>query len=350
MIKRVPISRPQGVALVSCFDSLGVATLMFFLTCSFVFGQQSTINNAPASLNNHISISLDYRSTPGVYGTITSIGSDTLAGLMAQWAQRFQEFYPHVKFQIQATGSSTASQALTQGTASIGPMSRLLTEQEIDAFVSVHGYEPTSFVVAIDAIAIYVEKNNPLQELTLNQIDSLFSATRFCGGAKDVTKWSHLGVEKFGGTQEIQLYGRNSASGTYDLFKNKALCDGDFLKTVNEMPSSASVVQSVASSVGGIGYAALGYQNSNVKPVGIKTNNTSLLPTPENLRESRYPYTRFLYLIVNKEPKQPLSALEQTFLKFVLSEEGQAIVAENGYFSISKRMQLKQQQMLLTSQ
>lgn len=334
----------------SSFGAFGMTIFMFLSSCSIAFGQQSSNNVTPVNLHNNVSISLDYRSTPGVYGTITSIGSDTLAGLMALWAQRFQEFYPHVKFQIQATGSSTASQALNQGTASIGPMSRLLTEQEIDAFVSVHGYKPTTFVVAIDAIAIYVEKNNPLQDLSLKQIDSLFSATNFCGGAEEINTWSQLGVDKFGKAQEIQLYGRNSASGTYDLFKNMALCDGDFLKTVNEMPSSASVVQSIASSVGGIGYAALGYLNSNVKPVGIRTNQSILFPTPENLRESNYPFTRFLHLIVNKEPGKPLAMLEQTFLRFILSEEGQSIVAENGYFSISQRMQLKQAQMLVANE
>lgn len=281
----------------------------------------------------------DYRSTPGVYGTITSVGSDTLAGLMAIWAQRFQEIYPHVKFQIQATGSATASQALTQGSAGIGPMSRVLSTQEIANFTSIHGYAPTALVVAIDAIAIYAEKNNPIERLTLSQVDALFSATRLCGATKAIVDWEQLGITKFGELRKIQLFGRNSASGTYDLFKQKALCDGDYLQTVNEMPSSSSVVQSIASSVGGLGYAALGYKSNNVKILALSTDNGQYLsPSPENLRAGEYPFTRYLYIIVNKPPNQALATLERTFMRFVLSPEGQEIVEENGYFGVSERM------------
>ncbi len=278
----------------------------------------------------------DYRSTPGVYGTITSVGSDTLANLMAIWAQRFKEIYPHVKFQIQASGSATASQALTQGSASIGPMSRAMTGQEVNAFRKVNGYSPTSLVVAIDAIAIFVERNNPLNKLTLPQLDAIFSVTRLCGHRSVITKWSQLGVNKFGEQRDIQLYGRNSASGTYDLFKQRALCDGDYWRTMNEMPSSASVLQSIASSVGAIGYAALGYNNNNVKTIALSGDGENYYsPSPENLRQDKYPFTRYLYIVVNKAPNELLSTLELTFLRFILSEEGQRIVEENGYFAVS---------------
>lgn len=290
---------------------------------------------------------LDYRSRAGVYGTITSIGSDTLAGLMAIWAQRFQELYPHVKFQIQATGSSTASQALTQGTATIGPMSRQLSQQEITRFTRVHGYPQTALIVALDAIAIYVEKNNPLQQLSTQQVDAIFSATRLCGAEKSYRTWQDLGVEKFGKESLIQLYGRNSASGTYDLFKQQALCNGDFLRTVNEMPSSSSIVQSIASSVGGLGYAALGYQNSNVRTLAISSDGLSFYrPTPNNLRQGHYPLTRYLYIVVNQRADQPLATLEHTFLSFILSEEGQSIVRENGYFSLSSELIHRQKNIL----
>lgn len=289
----------------------------------------------------------DYKTTPGVYGTITSIGSDTLAGLMAIWAQRFEEIYPHIKFQIQATGSATASQALTQGSAGIGPMSRVLSAQEISNFSDVHGYPPTALIVAIDAIAIYVEKNNPLDKLSSAQVDAIFSATRLCGGDQALIEWQQLGIKKFGAARKIQLFGRNSASGTYDLFKQKALCNGDYLSTVNEMPSSSSIVQSIASSIGGLGYAALGYKNNNVKTLSIKNERSIgtsqyFAPTPKNLREGKYPFTRYLYIIVNKPPDQALATLEKAFLKFVLSPEGQAIVEENGYFAISRRVAERQ--------
>lgn len=308
----------------------------------FYFCLHASAQTPNQSLETEARVALDitdYRSTPGVYGTITSVGSDTLAGLMAIWAQRFQEIYPHVNFQIQATGSATASQALTQGTAGIGPMSRVLSAQEIANFTNVHGYQPTALRVAIDAIAIYAEKNNPIEKLSLTQVDALFSATRLCGAKQALTLWQELGIDKFGENRKVQLFGRNSASGTYDLFKQKALCNGDYLRSVNEMPSSSSVVQSIASSVGGLGYAALGYKSNNVKTLVVSSDGVEFYaPTPENLRAGNYPFTRYLYIIVNKPPSQALATLERTFLRFVLSKEGQSIVQENGYFAVSDRV------------
>ncbi|MFT6268254.1 MAG: phosphate transport system substrate-binding protein [Alphaproteobacteria bacterium] len=331
-----------GNNLRASVGKLKTQSLLLLTLCAFLANSQTSdielaAQNAPA-----LDIT-DYRSTPGVYGTVTSVGSDTLAGLMAIWAQRFQEIYPHVNFQIQATGSATASQALTQGTADIGPMSRVLSTQEIANFTDEHGYPPTALIVAIDAIAIYAEKNNPIERLTLSQVDALFSATRLCGGKQAISDWQQLGIAKFGDKRKVQLFGRNSASGTYDLFKQKALCNGDFLQTVNEMPSSSSVVQSIASSVGGLGYAALGYKNNNVKTLSLAAQGVEFYrPTPENLRGGDYPFTRYLYVIVNKPPRQPLATLQRTFLRFVLSQEGQALVEENGYFAVSDRVIMRQ--------
>lgn len=292
----------------------------------------------------------DYRSVPGVHGTLTSVGSETLAGLMTIWAQRFQELYPHVKFQIQASGSSTALPALIQGTSNIGPMSRKPNTREIAQFSRVYGYSPTTMIVAIDAVALYVANNNPLTRLTLVEVDSLFSATRLCGGAKNLISWQDVGVETYGEARKIQLYGRNSASGTYDLFKSQALCNGDFLKSVNEMPSSSSVVQSVASSVGAIGYAALGHQSMNVRTLALSADGENYInATANNLRTGAYPFTRFLYIIVNQSPNSPLSVLEHTFLMFVMSPEGQEIVADSGYSTVSERSIKKQKELLLSA-
>jgi phosphate transport system substrate-binding protein len=289
----------------------------------------------------------NFDATPGVYGSITSIGSDTLATLVSLWAERFQSLYPHVKFQIQASGSATASQALTQGTASIGPMSRALTPDEIQRFTRKYGYPPTSLIVAVDAMAIFVEKNNPLSHLSLAQIDALFSMTRFCGESKAIRQWQDLGVGKFGDSRNIELFGRNSASGTYDLFKHLALCDGDYDTKVNEMPSSSSVVQSVASSIGGMGYAALGHGNNDVKALAIgKEGGPYFPPSPQNIMADGYPFTRYLYIVVNKAPGTPLPTLEKTFLSFILSEQGQEIVEQGNYYPVSGRLLERQRRLL----
>ncbi len=288
----------------------------------------------------------------GVYGSISSVGSDTLATLISLWAEAFKSDYPQVKFQIQASGSATAPQALSQGTATIGPMSRALTASEISRFTQKYGYPPTTFIVAVDAIAIYVEKNNPLQQLHLREVDALFSATRFCGAKRHLNTWNDLGVTKFGTNREVLLYGRNSASGTYDLFKQQGLCEGDYKPRVNELPGSASVVLSIASSVGGLGYAAMGYDDDNVKALPIGVNGPAdqvqyIAPTTDNITSGAYPFSRYLYIVVNKAPNEPLPILERAFLQFILSDEGQAMVSENGYYPINQELKDSQLQKLV---
>ena len=290
----------------------------------------------------------EYERKPGVAGKITSVGSDTLANLMTLWSQEFKHLYPDVKFQIQASGSSTAPPALTEGTATIGPMSRELKPSEIQAFIRAHGYPPTVIQVALDAIAIFVERRNPLPGLTLSEVDAIFSATRFCGGEEAISHWSQLGVDNYGQGAPIRLFSRNSVSGTYGLFKIMALCDGDFTKTVNEQPASASVVLSVASSKGGMGYAAYGYKTAGVRALPLGENAAEFIPlNVETVREQQYPFTRFLYLVINKSPDEPLPTLVREFLTFVLSDTGQKLVARDGYFPIKETLLLRQRRQLL---
>ncbi len=290
----------------------------------------------------------EYERKPGVAGKITSVGSDTLANLMTLWSQEFKHLYPDVKFQIQASGSSTAPPALTEGTATIGPMSRELKPSEIQAFIRAHGYPPTVIQVALDAIAIFVERRNPLPGLTLSEVDAIFSATRFCGGEESISHWSQLGVDNYGQGAPIRLFSRNSVSGTYGLFKIMALCDGDFTKTVNEQPGSASVVLSVASSKGGMGYAAYGYKTAGVRALPLGENAAQFIPlNVETVREQQYPFTRFLYLVINKSPDEPLPTLVREFLTFVLSDTGQKLVARDGYFPIKETLLLRQRRQLL---
>ena len=289
-----------------------------------------------------------YERQPGVAGKITSTGSDTLANLMTFWSQEFRVLYPQVKFQIQAEGSSTAPPALTEGTATIGPMSRELKPSEIQAFVRAHGYPPVVLKVALDAIAIFVDRRSPLQGLTMSQIDAIFSSTLYCGEAQSITHWRQLGVGPSQGNLPIRLFGRNSVSGTYGLFKVMAMCDGDFKTTINEQPGSASVVLSVASSNGAMGYAAFGYKTAGVRALPIGETLDSLIPlTIDSVREERYPFSRFLYIVVNKSPDEALPVLEREFLRFILSQEGQRLVQRDGYFPIRDDMVSRQRKMLV---
>lgn len=282
----------------------------------------------------------EYQRVSGVSGTLSSIGSDTLANLMTLWTEAFKREYPNVTIQVQAAGSSTAPPALTEGTASFGPMSREMKDKEIEAFEARHGYKPTAIRVAIDALAVYVHKDNPIESLTIPQVDAIFSVTRRCGGDTSMERWGDLGLGGTWATRQIQLYGRNSVSGTYGYFKQVGLCSGDFKNTVNEQPGSASVVQSVSASLNGIGYSGIGYVTSGVRavPLAEYEGGEPVAATGENALSGDYPLSRYLYVYVNKRPGTPMPPLEQEFLKLVLSRTGQEIVGKDGYIPLSARL------------
>lgn len=275
----------------------------------------------------------EYKPTSGVSGNLSSVGSDTLANLMTLWAESFKRYYPNVNIQIQAAGSSTAPPALTEGTSNLGPMSRKMKSKEIEAFEKRHGYKPTAIPVAIDALAVYVHKDNPIKGMSIPQVDAIFSSTRKCRLDKDLTNWGQAGLSGAWSNRSIQLFGRNSVSGTYGYFKKKALCKGDFKNNVNEQPGSASVVQSVSTSLNGIGYSGIGYKTSGVRaiPLAKKEGKPFVEATSENAVKGSYPLSRFLWVYINKQPNKPLSPLEKEFLKMVLSKSGQEVVVKDGY-------------------
>ena len=285
----------------------------------------------------------EYQKASGVSGNLSSVGSDTLANLMTLWAEEFKRTYPNVNIQIQAAGSSTAPPALTEATSNLGPMSRKMKDKERDAFEKKYGYKPTAIPVAIDALAVYVNKENPIKGLTIPQVDAIMSSTRKCGHDTDISTWGDAGLEGAWAGKSIQLYGRNSVSGTYGYFKKKALCKGDYKSNVNEQPGSASVVQSVTSSLNGIGYSGIGYKTSGVKavPLAKKPGQAFVEATPENAVAGNYPLARFLYVYVNKQPNKPLAPLEQEFIKMVLSQVGQKVVIKDGYIPLPEKVVAK---------
>ncbi len=281
-----------------------------------------------------------YKPTSGVSGNLSSVGSDTLANLMTLWAEEFKRVYPNVNIQIQAAGSSTAPPALTEGTSNLGPMSRKMKSKELQKFEDKYGYKPTYFRVAIDALAVFVNKDNPIKGLTIPQVDAIFSSTRKCGYPEDITRWGQLGLTGAWVNRKIQLYGRNSVSGTYGYFKKHALCKGDYKPTVNEQPGSASVVQSVSASLNGIGYSGIGYVTTGVRavPLAKKAGQPFVEATPENAVKGKYPLARFLYIYVNKAPNKPLPPLEREFIKLVLSKQGQKVVIKDGYIPLPAKV------------
>jgi phosphate transport system substrate-binding protein len=282
----------------------------------------------------------EYRKAPGVAGNLDSVGSDTLNNLMTLWAEGFKGLYPNVRIQIEGKGSATAPPALIAGTAQLGPMSREMKPSEIDDFEGKFGYKPTRVAVAIDALAVYVHKDNPIEKLALAEVDAIFGKQRKGGHAKDVATWGDLGLTGEWAALPISLYGRNSSSGTYGFFKERVLRNGDFKNTVKEQPGSASVVLAVTEDRGGIGYSGIGYRTSGVRAVPIAKDEGSQPGEigPASVYAGRYPLTRFLYVYVNRHPTRPLDPLGREFLAYVLSAQGQQAVIKDGYYPLPARI------------
>lgn len=312
-------------------------TLSIALASTLALGATNSAMAAGAKLDPDLP---EYERASGVSGNLSSVGSDTLANLMTLWAEEYKRFYPNVNIQIQAAGSSTAPPALTEGTANMGPMSRKMKGKEKQAFEKRHGYKPHAIPVAIDALAVYVHKDNPIEGMSIADVDAVFSSTRKCKADEDVIRWGQLGLGGAWKSRDIQLYGRNSVSGTYGYFKKKGLCKGDFKNNVNEQPGSASVVQSVSSSINGIGYSGIGYKTSGVKAVALskKPGKPFIDATPENAVKGQYPLSRFLYVYVNKHPNKPLPPMEREFFKMVLSKIGQEVVVKDGYIPLPAKV------------
>lgn len=282
----------------------------------------------------------EYTATSGVSGNVNSIGSDTLNNLMTLWAEEFAKFYPNVNIQIQGAGSSTAPPALTEGTANFGPMSREMKASEIQAFEAHFGYKPTAVPVAIDVVAVYVNKDNPIEGLTMAEVDAIFSATRRCGFGQDITRWGQVGLEGAWANRDFTIYSRNAVSGTYGFFKDVALCGGDYKASINEQPGSASVVQGVSESINGIGYSGIGYVTSSVRalPLAAEEGQPYAPADAEHAADGSYPMARFLYVYINKHPNRPLDPMQAEFLKMVISKQGQEVVVRDGYIPLPAKV------------
>ena len=277
----------------------------------------------------------DYAVTSGVSGNLNSVGSDTLNNLMTFWSEGFKAKYPNVNIQVEGKGSGTAPVALTSGAAQVGPMSREMKSSEVAGFAGKFGHKPTKIAVAIDALAVFVHKDNPVPGLSLTQVDGIFSSTRKRGG-QDVSTWGDAKLTGAFAGKTISAFGRNSASGTYGFFKDTALKNGDYKSSIKEQPGSSSVVQGVAADLGAIGYSGIGYKTSGVKALALSVEDGSPFVEANyaNCLNGSYPLARYLYVYVNKAPSKDMDKLTSEFITFVLSKQGQEITIKDGYFPL----------------
>jgi len=281
-----------------------------------------------------------YARTSGVSGSLSSVGSDTMNNMMTLWAETLRKFYPNIKVQVEGKGSSTAPPALIAGTAQFGPMSRPMRATEIDQFEAKYGYKPTELKTSYDALAVYVHKDNPIEKLTLAQVEAVFSKSRKRGYKQNITTWGQLGLTGDWANRPISLYGRNSASGTYGFFKEHTLKNGDYKDTVKEQPGSASVVQGITEDRFGIGYSGIGYRTSGVKAVALAETDKGPFSAGsyEDVTSGKYPLWRFLYIYLNKAPGRPLDPLVAEFTKLMYSKEGQEAVVKDGYMPLPAKV------------
>ena len=283
-----------------------------------------------------------YKPAAGLSGQIKSVGSDSMNSLMTQWTEKFKEYYKGVRTEVEGQGSSKAMPALIEGAASFGPMSRDIKSNEIADFEKKYGYKPVLLPTSIDLLAVYVNRDNPLQSLSMEQVDAIFSGTRKLGGDA-IDNWGQISLKGDYEKEAIALFGRNAASGTYGFFKEKAMGNGDFRDRVNEQPGSTAVIASVGENRFAMGYSGIGYRTEAVKPLALspKKGEPAIEPTEENAYNGKYPLGRFLYLAVNYKPTSKMEPLRKEFIKFVFSKEGQEIAAKDGYFPVDAKTAAK---------
>jgi len=281
-----------------------------------------------------------YRLVATLSGHIKSIGSDTLGREAALWASAFEKLYPDVKIDIEAKGSATAPPALLDGMAQFGPMSRPMMAEETAAFDAKYGYKVSRFRVAVDALAVYVNKDNPIPCLTLPQVNGIFASTIKAPGSANIKTWGDLGLTGEWAAQPIALYSRNAVSGTYEYFRETALYGGDYKPDIKQLPGSEAVVESVAGDKFGIGYSGIGYKTDSVRAVplasyyGATCYDVSVEPT----LSGKYPIARYLYVYVNKNPAQPLEPLRAEFIKYILSKDGQTQTEKDRFYPITNEI------------
>jgi len=316
-----------------------VALAGFVVLLSLACLDSGVVIRSASALDQEIDPALkSYEKVSGeVAGSLKCVGSDTMNNLVALWAEGFKKFYPSVQEGIEGKGSASAPPALTEGTCTFGPMSRDWKPSEIDEFKQKHGYAPTVVPVAIDMLAVFVHKDNPLKSLSLQEVDAIFSKNRTGGAKNEIRTWGDLGLEGEWKDKPISLYGRNATSGTYAYFKENALFKGDFKPTVKEQPGSSAVVQAVASDKYGIGYSGIGYSTADVRtvPLAAKPGAAAIATEPKFAYSGEYPLSRFLYLSVNHKPGTAIDPLRGEFIRYVLSATGQGDVRKDGYLPVT---------------
>jgi phosphate transport system substrate-binding protein len=271
-----------------------------------------------------------YEPVAGLSGSVTSIGASTTTNLVARAAAEFRRMNPGVTLVVTAGLTSIGPPALLDGRADVVPMSRPLLPGEVEAFRAKHGYAPTEVKVAADALAVYVEKRNPVAGLTLAQLDGMFSRTRLRGGPA-IETWGQAGLGGEWADRAIALYGYGPTDGVHQVFRQRVLAGGEYRLSLQVVPAGSLIVQDVAADPSAVGCASIFFASRRTRAVPLAGEDGVFYPpTDENVRSGRYPLTRFVTICVNKPPGRSLAPATAEFLRYLLSADGQQIVAAGG--------------------
>lgn len=257
-------------------------------------------------------------------GTITAKGSDTMVILAQKWAEVYMSKNPGTTIQVTGGGSGTGFAALQNQTTDLANASRKIRAKEIESCLKAFGKRPTEYKVALDGLSVYVNAENPVKELSLEQLELIFTGK--------IRNWKELG----GADSPITLYSRENNSGTYEFFKEHVLKGKDFAASAQTMPGTAAVLQAVAKDRNGIGYGGIAY-SAGARPLPIKKDEGSpaVEPTEENVVKGVYPIWRYLFIYVNPAlDKGEVAA----YLRWIRSDDGQAVVKDVGYFPLPKHL------------
>jgi phosphate transport system substrate-binding protein len=260
-------------------------------------------------------------------GTITVKGSDTLVILAQKWAEVYMKKHPEVKIQVTGGGSGIGFAALQNNTTDIADASRPIKPAERAACIKSFRASPREYKVALDGLSVYVHADNPLKELSVDQLQQIFTGK--------VKNWKALG----GPDAPITVYSRENSSGTYEFFKEHILKGNDFVSSAQTMPGTAALLQSVSRDKNGIGYGGAAYGHG-AKVLNIKKTDDSpaIEPSEENVVSGKYPIWRYLYNYLNPEKDKGEIA---AYLNWIRSHEGQSIVKEVGYYPLPENLREK---------
>lgn len=264
---------------------------------------------------------------PAAIADITVKGSDTMVILAQKWAEVYMQKKPEIKIQVTGGGSGVGIAALQNQQTDLCNASRKIKAKEIETCIKAFGKRPTEYKVALDGISLYVHEDNQVEELTIDQLEGIFTAK--------IKNWKDVG----GSDAPIVLYSRENSSGTYEFFKEHILQGKDFAASAQTMPGTAAILQAVAKDPKGIGYGGAGY-GAGAKHLKIKKDDasTAIEPTSENVINGTYPISRYLFIYVNPAlDKGDIAA----YLSWIRSDEGQNVVKEIGYFPLPDALRKK---------